>query len=1396
MLAGAGRGYGAVDIVHHALGDQILQIVLLAAVFIRAGVAGGRQSSGMVATGRDLYDVLELIFIFVQNDLSREHVGGAGHVAAHLALVVGTPGKHMTFTGQSYAVAGAQGQGGDVGQIAAAEGTGILRGALDLGGHVPVGRAAVTQLAVAVEAPGKHGAVGTDGHGVRAAGGDAGDTGHIAAAVIAQQPGGAGTGLVRVDTQLAVGIVAPGVDTAVRSQRHGELIASRHPDHILQGTALAAHIGDQLRLGIGCGGVGQTQLAAGVQTPGVNGAFLSDGKHVVTAGGDGKDLDLTAIRLCREHDLNRRILCVFMGAVGTIGIKGKAGAQLTIVIDAPGPDGTVAPQSHGKVAAGAHHGHGDCAVIHHGEQHGSGVDGRAVGRHSDIEADGSSTEALTVGRFNGPHTVLGLPDLHHIGVGAGHDHMVAPGVLFLGVAVKVKALIVDLMHLTIGPGHRVALSVVERQRHGRLVACVLPIVHLLTALGSQGGILDLQAVVGIGTHMDGEGPGRSHEVAHLSLATGAPSSCKALMVHNKRVVITGGQPLGVGQIGGTDLHLVTLVVCGLDHIAGSILNGVEVLAILDKLRGSVIALDVGRSHGLVVVSGNTQLALLVGAPGVHVAVLGGQQRVGSARRDVGHTDHATLDCFTLQGVHQELFGGGQRTLLGQSRHIQIHGLVDAFDLIVISASLGHQSGQQVGLIALAAGIGGVAAQLAVAVFAPTVDRSAGSRDGPFHQFVLIILTPQGHHVRVTQAELSDLIQHHAGVGQIVIQVVIILVNITIRSSLCRVAGGFHQHRVGKLLVPGGVVTQLAVGVVAPGPDGAVTSQNGTGAPDSADAGGVHGDSVVEPGTLAHAAALTDILRHQGTADAVHDVTGLAVGGIAPSQHGAVLQQSQGVIIACGNIHHAGKVVVLIGPALIGLGVLMAFAVVVHGVPVGADAGQDPDGIGGGVAAGPGAGGGAVAQLAAAVIAPGVHVPLRGEGQHMTARRLILRLVIVHRQGDNGAVGSGAAPGALGGDVAQHADAVDANDLSRRLNDGGSGIDRIFLLYLLGRLQDLSIGEDPRRGQSGHLLGLGIDSFDAAAHLIIGGSDLGPIPEREVSDGDIHICVIVYSGQVLGADKCIPTDSLIALGNGEGGQLALVEAVDVDARLYRGAQLARATGGVYIHCDHGNRRKGGQGVVGRIAEDDRIIAPVQHGGQDHIGGLHSGIGETDDHSQALILPVAVTCDDCITDGGIESHIGQVGIPEGLGIAKILIRILHIAQGIVELFALTNGQIGIALQIIDGILKVGGRIHQIIHAAQGLDSGIVAVSAACAAHRKDQPLKAVAGLYLGIRQRIGLREGIHGIHNSRIHIVLDVVPQATQDQVQLLKALLEGLQIHLVAGHLLHQIISLVVGILFI
>ena len=332
------------------------------------------------------------------------HIG-----AAQLTLVVITKGPDGAVLAQ------------DRGHVAAGvDPPGVIDGALhgdDLAGHVgryavvPVqelggvgGGSAVTQLAIAVIAPGIDTAVTVHSHDMRLAGGHGGnaleiDRGisvgpdgliqnaaaividvsslagqdldrsilglhpllgnkavkldHIAAAVDHSQGLGPGTGSL-VNAQHAPGISAEGVDIAVPIHRHGEVTARGDIHDLSQIISLALLTGEDL-LGhihtlVSLVAETNTQLTILAVAPSPDGTVSSQGQNMVGSGGQlGNSGQIIALV---DDYLSRRLRIGLRGVSRDI----HANTQLAVAVAAPGPDSSVGHQGCREVVSRDHHG--------------------------------------------------------------------------------------------------------------------------------------------------------------------------------------------------------------------------------------------------------------------------------------------------------------------------------------------------------------------------------------------------------------------------------------------------------------------------------------------------------------------------------------------------------------------------------------------------------------------------------------------------------------------------------------------------------------------------------------------------------------------------------------------------------------------------------------------------------------------------------------------------------------------------------------------------------------------------------------------------------------------------------------------------------------------------------
>ena len=428
------------------------------------------------------------------------------------------------------------------------------------------------------------------------AGGDGHDVVHVATAVIATQADGVALALGGVVAQLAVVVAAPGVDDTGVAQGHGEVVAGGNLDNVLQavdaaGTGVVEAVDQHRHSAVGCGGV--AQLAVGVIAPGVDVALGGHGKAVVAAGGDVGDLHALG-----ELDLDH-IALADLGSVvtHTAGLKGRAVAQLAVLVVAPGPDGAVGLEGQGEVPSGGHHGHRHRLLEgQHGDEHRTGVGdtgGILAGEVDDDPAIGVRT-----GGLDRPGTVALALHGGDAGIGAGEGHVAGIGAQ-LGIAVKVKAFIAHRVHEVLAEDVAVAVPHGDGQR--RLVEAVFDVLDGLGAvLAVEPGVGRLQGTVLLGAHLQGPVALAGGEITQLGGGIFAPGQGEALPVDRHAVGGAGADALGCVEI-------------------GVLRGGTIVVVAPDDRRGRQDLLDGGGGAAAGIL--NTQLAHVVAAPGVDTALV-------------------------------------------------------------------------------------------------------------------------------------------------------------------------------------------------------------------------------------------------------------------------------------------------------------------------------------------------------------------------------------------------------------------------------------------------------------------------------------------------------------------------------------------------------------------------------------------------------------------------------------------------------------------------------------------------------------------------------------------------------------------------------------------------------
>ncbi|BDF68834.1 hypothetical protein CE91St43_28060 [Oscillospiraceae bacterium] len=777
-------------------------------------------------------------------------------------------------------------------------------GAADIRSHGGVGGGGVI-LAPALAAHHVHRAGLVHQHGVGVAAGQGDQV--VEQPAVQHHGGGIGGVDVGADAQLAGGVLAPGhhqVSGAVLQAHQGMVVpggdlagrlAAHHGRGALHGRALVL-------------GAAIAQLAVAIIAPGIDLAVFLQGHAVVGPGGDPGDLvDIVAVGVG--------------GAGGHLDghqapVPGLGVAQLAGGVGAPGIDGAVGPEGKGKVRPRGHRadvgegpdvlqavdrlGHGiieGVGLEDQGGAHGGGGaaqvfrDVGGLGGHANPDLTAVSgvgvADAHRLVGAEGPHLVV-LPGDHQGEAGPGGD---APG----GAKSLVPGAEVGRL-----PGH-------QGVRAGLADVVILP-----------GGAV----VVGPGTSQVGlkAVPGAQ---AQLAVVVGAPAVEVALVVQGQEVVVAGGHLDDVipgGQ--AVEGHLGGILI-GDGVICGAVIGGVALghfglvpqqAELAPHPHGAVApeghgGVDPGGDHGgydgalghdhdfvgpLVVVvgvgDGNGDAAVEVPGgdqipPAVGQLLKLGDLLVGGLVDQAGHVGGGNgavkgrVDEVEAAGVRlDQIVGIDPEHLIhrnsGGVGHLGAQLLLHGAAVAVIDLGVADDDGivvAQTGLHQQAAVLGGEVAQLAV-------DVEAGAPHGallPGHQRIAVA-RGDGHQlpgVDRVQGGGAGALAHPGGDGG---------------------AGGIAA-------VGAGIDAQLAVSVVAEGPDGGVIlaadivighdQRVGFARGDLAGLGQIH--------LLGNACKGISIAK----ADAE-----LALAVVAPAVHAPVGQEGQGVPSAGGQVDHIGQVV--------------------------------------------------------------------------------------------------------------------------------------------------------------------------------------------------------------------------------------------------------------------------------------------------------------------------------------------------------------------------------------------------------------------------------------------------------------------------------------------------------
>ena len=1260
ILVAAGDVHGGVAVGGRvAPGDMGGQVVVAVArhvvqtqLAVSVGAPGpdravGVQSQGVIRAGGHRHDLGHHIArapVLIQAQGEVDLAGGEGGGAGHHVLL-GAPGPDVSGGVHSQGEAVAGGHAHDVLQDAArrlAHGHG---GAVGAGDAVPVkDLAAVRAQQGVAHAGGPVGALVAEGAAGRA------EVAHL------MDQGREGGGGLVAGAQLAGGAQAPGPDGTVRLEGHGMLIAAVHhggglvggplacraqggagdqahidlehedvalavqlgPDHDLGPPRLGAS-GDCETVGVDGGGgdapiphrhAGEGQPRGGrvarvavhqVEAAEIAGLQITHGDGNSLVAGDPDDLGAQGILgAVHQHLVSQdQSGLILAGADGIhIGIVGAV-ALLPVASVAGGPDGAVGLEHDGMLDPGAH-----------------AADG--------VEVAGVVGQAGDHVHGGGPG-LLGGTGVGAVG-GIGRDAQLAVLVLAPGVELAGAG------HVAVVLGDGETLVPAGGDAHDHLAPVSVAAQPAVGIGGGAGG-------VGIGgaPHPEGDIVGRGVHIgpdAQLALAVVAEGV--NLGADGQAGLLYPDQDQGMLRTGGDGHHAAGVIVVGL----ALALEGEDGQA---PVGGGAVA----------------QLAVSVAAPGQHPAV--------------DPQGHGVVPTGADGGNAAEVVGIGGALAL---QHMLGH------------EGGGHRRGR--GALALGAGAG---AQLIGAVGAPGVDlaagvaRVAGIRDhlgalgqgqgvagagGHGHEEQLVqggavigggihlggkgmIGRPSGAHGIVAQLaqgvvaggpDVAVHVQHDqmavaGGDGDDVAQIVLHAVGI---------AG---HHLGGGGVGDEGAVAQLAIGVVAPGPNGAVGAQGGgealarhhhgggvgllLGHGDVDDAG-VAGDGVGHPdGHQAVAAAHRFHLGADGVGgDGGHGglagdpVERLLSGGQALHQHGAAVHQQ----VEAGEID-----LQQVGP--LHPGVLL----LVHDHVLGGH-GLAGGGIQGVLIALHGAAGGGV-----------VHGDLAG---HQS-----LGLQVAHHGGlggDEARIGPGAVVAGVDAVGAQFVIVVGAGGVDLAVSPDhqgmahpgvqggdalhiglGGGVEAVALAHELGGLYELHAGGGHAVGGLGGVAGI-IPGAQLAVGLIAPGVDVAVVGDGEaavLAQGDLGPRGQLHRLPAGGVDD------LEAGGHGDvagaGGHAALIFVVgapDVDAAVaaHRGGLVgpggdvlhprqdggAVAAQGEHVLIDAAVHH--GDGALGGIAGIHRLFVGAGHQHPDRgarpVGDLHGsgqgagGGGATGEHVQGL------------------------------------------------------------------------------------------------------------------------------------------------------------------------------------
>ena len=796
---------------------------------------------------------------------------GSGHADAHLTEVVpagGIDGHGIVVVlfdllgrhhGLDQGVVHVGGDGHHVLHLAGGAARVVVHGH----GHHHIAGGHNAQLAVAVAAPAPDGAVGEHGHGVVAGGRDGEHVLQIGGAAgtdALDHPAGGvagGSGLIGgvIDGDQPLGVVVPRVALA----QLAVLV-------VAEGPHVAVHVQQQGVVGAGGNGHDGGQLqrlvlrVVVVGNGGHIGLLLAAAQVLLQVGGVGHaGLPLPAGQVL---DLRRGI-----PQVGHDGLIVSAGAgidaQLAVGVVAPDVDGAVALQDHEVVLA-----HGN---VHHvlvdavPENLGGGaallqlvagvaVESVAPGPQSTVrlQGDGGILEGEDLGQgepgLGGGDValclVVGGQHFHHkgadhgaVGGHGGHDDLAAlaeAGVGQGGAAhPPLPPLLVDHQHTVVaGDKLEAAIGVLQGDIAGGGIVAQQVKSVIISQLGQ---IVDADIGVFVGV------PGQ-----------GDPAVAAVLEI------------IAAGVVEGEAHHL------------GGPLTGI--VGLFPPVRGGALGAD----------GGQAQLAVAVVAPGQHMAVLqhdgvvvpaggGDQDGLGQAAGGHGlavHHDHmAVLVALADAQLVAAVVAPGQNGAVGQAHQGMGSAGIDGDDVVLCHAAAGYPAGIAGVVVRIGLALAVHQTQLALVVVAPGEDTLA--------QLAALILVGDNGHVLPAGGDGVDAVNDVEDGG---------IVHLIVATDHLHGAGAVH----GALLAA--AVAQLAVGVVAPGEEGAVDQQG-------------HGVAVAG-GHVRHIQQLALALEALDLDGGAHRdgvvLTQLAVLVGAGGPDRAVLLQGQDVVGAGGNADDVGE----------------------------------------------------------------------------------------------------------------------------------------------------------------------------------------------------------------------------------------------------------------------------------------------------------------------------------------------------------------------------------------------------------------------------------------------------------------------------------------------------------